>query len=174
MLRPLARVVALPPRGYSLFARVGVRTLRVGAPPPPAAAGVTPESVQALVQAEWPGLGRPPTCHEISGRHTLVSVAVPQTALRPGGYISGPTTFELVDCGMWYGVFGAAGLEPMALTSELSLRFVRPAIGETLWARVHVESLTKRQVTMSASVWTGDDPERVTAVAQGTYVLPRR
>lgn len=77
---------------------------------------------------------------------------------------------------MWYGCFGAVGLEAMALTSELSIRFVRPAVataGATLWARVDLDSVGSRSVVMSAVAWT-DDADRPTAVAQGTYVLPRR
>ena len=43
--------------------------------------------------------------------------------------ISGPTLFALCDGVLWHALFGAVGIEPMALTSELSIRFLRPAIG---------------------------------------------
>jgi acyl-coenzyme A thioesterase PaaI-like protein len=39
-------------------------------------------------------------------------------------------------------------VEPRALTSELSIRFLRPAIGETLWARAAVDSAGRRNVVV--------------------------
>ena len=33
----------------------------------------------------------------------------------------------------------------MALTSELSIRFIRPAIGQTLWARVNINAINGRR-----------------------------
>ena len=93
--------------------------------------------------------------------------------LRPGGFISGPTQFSLADAALWYVVFAAIGrIEPMALTSELSIRFLRPAIGDVLWARGTLESAGRRNVVGTVHVWTDDRPEKPTAVAQGTYVLP--
>ena len=74
----------------------------------------------------------------------------------------------------WYVTFVAIGrIEPMALTSELSIRFLRPAQGERLWARADLATATRRSVVGSVSVWMDDNSDRPTAVAQGTYVLPR-
>ena len=94
-------------------------------------------------------------------------------AIRPGGYISGPTQFAIADGALWYLVFAAIGrVEPMALTSELSIRFLRPAIGAVLWARATQEVAGRRQVVGSVRIWTDDNEQRPCAVAQGTYVLP--
>ena len=85
--------------------------------------------------------------------------------------MSGPTQFGLADMALWYATFGAVGLEAMALTSELSIRFVRPATGTELWARADLASVGSRNVVGSVVIWT-DDPDRPTAICQGTYVLP--
>lgn len=53
---------------------------------------------------------------------------------RPGGYISGPTMMTLVDLAAWVAVFTQAGIVPMALTWELHITFMRPAIGTDLVA----------------------------------------
>ena len=75
---------------------------------------------------------------------------------------------------LWYVTFVAIGrIEPMALTSELSIRFLRPAQGERIWARADLATATRRSVVGSVSVWMDDRSDRPTAVAQGTYVLPR-
>ena len=60
----------------------------------------------------------------------------------------------------------------MALTSELSIRYLRPAIGETLWARATLDKAGRRNVVGTVRVWTDDRPDKPTATAQGTYAMP--
>lgn len=92
--------------------------------------------------------------------------------LRPGGIISGPSVFALADGALAYACYTKIGFEPMALTSEMSIRYLSPAIGTQLRARAEVHSVSRRSVVGSVVLWT-DDPERPVAVAQGTYVRPR-
>ena len=93
--------------------------------------------------------------------------------VRPGGFISGPTQFALADAALWYLAFVAIGrVEPMALTSELSIRFLRPAVGVELWARATLEGAGRRNVVGSVRIWVDEREDRATAVAQGTYALP--
>ena len=74
---------------------------------------------------------------------------------------------------LWYLVFGAIGrIEPMALTSELSIRYLRPAQGEVLWARAMLESAGRRNVVGTVRVWVDDREDKPVSTAQGTYVLP--
>jgi hypothetical protein len=76
--------------------------------------------------------------------------------------------------GMWVAVWGALDrFEPMALTSELSVRFVRPAIGHVLHAHVDISAISGRSIVSTATMWT-DAKERPCSIAQGTYVIPRR
>lgn len=136
----------------------------------PAAAGVDPVSIAAFVAEQWPA-GPVIACHEVSGRHVVVSQAVPATVLRPGGFVSGPTQFAVADMALWYACFGAIGLEAMAMTSELSIRYLRPAVGETLWGRAELQSVGSKTIVGSVTVWTTDQ-DRPTSVSQGSYALP--
>ena len=55
--------------------------------------------------------------------------------LRPGGFVSGPTPVRPGRRRALVLVFAAIGrIEPMAMTSELSIRYLRPAQGSVLWA----------------------------------------
>ncbi len=137
----------------------------------PAAPGVTIDSVREFVAEQWPD-APDAACIEISGRHVVTSMEVAEASIRPGGFISGPTQFSIADLALWYAVFGAVGLEAMALTSELSIRFVRPAVGRLLRARADLHSVGSRNIVGSVTIWT-DDQDKPTAVCQGTYVLPR-
>lgn len=132
----------------------------------------TPEQVNAMLAEQFPGTGN--ACVEIGGGTALARRDIDAGVLRPGGYVSGPTQFGLADAALWYLTFGAIGrIEPMALTSELSIRYLRPAQGSVLWARATLESAGSRSIVGSVRVWCDDRDDKPSSVAQGTYVLPR-
>ena len=133
---------------------------------------LTPGGVNAMLADEFPGTGN--ECVELGLTHALARRDVDPGSLRPGGFVSGPTQFALADAALWYLTFGAIGrVEPMALTSELSIRFLRPATGSVLWGRATLDSSGSRSIVGTVRIWTDDRVERPSAVAQGTYVLPR-
>jgi uncharacterized protein (TIGR00369 family) len=136
----------------------------------PAVAGVDPESVSAFVRQQWPDAPFA-VCHEISGRHVLTSMPISPANLRPGGIISGPMQFTAADLTLWYACFGAIDFEAMAVTSEMSIRFLRPAFGDVLWSRAELVSVGSRSIVGSVIIWT-DDEAKPTSVAQGTYSRP--
>ena len=124
-----------------------------------------------MIAAQFPGTGR--ACMEISPTHALTQSVVQPENLRPRGFISGPTQFGLADAALWYLVFGAIGrIEPMAMTSELSMRYLRPAQGSILWAKATLEKAGRRNVVGTVHLWTDDNIDKITATAQGTYALP--
>lgn len=132
---------------------------------------LTAEKVNSMIEELFPGTGN--SCAEIGEGFAVASRPVDATMLRPGGFVSGPTQFGLADAALWYMVFAAVGrIEPMAMTSELSIRYLRPAQGSMLWARATVESAGRRNVVGTVSVWCDDRANKPTAVAQGTYAMP--
>lgn len=133
-------------------------------------AKVTVEQVNEMVEASFPG-SRATRCVEIGERHAVAEMRPPPESMRPGDIVSGPSVFGLCDAALWYALFGAVGLELMALTSEMSIRFLRPARGEVVRARADLHLAGRRSVVGTVTVWT-DDADRPVAVAQGTYVRP--
>ena len=112
------------------------------------------DDVNLMLAEHFPGAGA--NCAELGDTYAVASTELNELSIRPGNYVSGPTQFAIADAALWYVTFVAIGrIEPMALTSELSIRFLR------------------RSVVGSVSVWMDDNSDRPTAVAQGTYVLPR-
>jgi acyl-coenzyme A thioesterase PaaI-like protein len=131
----------------------------------------TPDDVNAMVREAFPGSDN--SCVELGPGFAVAQRVATPSELRPGGFISGPTQFGLADAALWYLVFGAIGrIEPMALTSELSIRYLRPAVGRVLWARATLDVAGRRNVVGSVRVWVDDRDDKPTAVAQGTYALP--
>lgn len=128
---------------------------------------ITPRSINEMLERHWPAARC--VCTNVGSRHATASLTPGANDLRPGG---GPTLFAVADTALWFLCFGATGrLEPLALTSELSIRFLRPARGETVLARAELNRLGRRSVVGTVAIWT-EIPDAPNAIAQGTYVLP--
>ncbi len=141
-------------------------------PPPNALA--TPDEINSVVAELWPG-GASGAAVATGPTWAIVAMTPAEHTLRPGAIISGPTIFGLVDCALWYALFASVGIEPMALTSELSIRYLRPARGTTLYARADINHAGRRSVIGSVRCWMDsptEDGALNVAVAQGTYVRP--
>lgn len=111
------------------------------------------------------------TCTEVGDGWAVARFDVSRGALRPGSIISGPAVFGLVDAAITFAAWTRIGVEPMLLTSELSIRYARPARGEVLFTRGEIHSVSRRTVIGSAYAWT-DDPSKPVAVAQGSFARP--
>ena len=131
---------------------------------------VSAEEINAMLDTFWPSARI--RCASVGSTWGEAKLEVAPNDLRPGGFVAGPIQFACADAAFWFMVAGALGrVEPMAMTSELSIRYLRPASGESVCARAELVRLGRSTVVANVSVWSGD-PERPTAVAQGTYTLP--
>jgi uncharacterized protein (TIGR00369 family) len=130
---------------------------------------VTTQQINDFLGSEFLSSGS--RCEEVGERWATATLPTGSIALRPGGIISGPTIFALCDAALYYACFTAIGIEPMTLTSELSIRFMRPAKGDVIRARADLHHVGKRSIIGSIVAWT-DSVDRPVAVAQGTYVRP--
>jgi len=131
----------------------------------------TAAAINEMIEQLFPGSNN--TCDAIGADFAVARREISEAELRPGAFVSGPSQFGLADAALWYLVFGATGrIEPMALTSELSIRFLRPAQGRVLWAKATLDVAGRRNVVGTVRVWCDDRSDKPTATAQGTYVLP--
>jgi uncharacterized protein (TIGR00369 family) len=131
---------------------------------------VSIDEVNAFLERDFQG-GSGNRCEEL-GAGWAVAVLRPGTGnLRPGGIISGPTVFGICDAALYYACFTVIGLEPMTLTSELSIRFLRPAFGDQIRARADLVSVGRRSIVGNVVAYT-DSYDKPVAVCQGTYVRP--
>ena len=133
-------------------------------------ARTSPDEINQFLSTAFPGTGA--ECIEVGSRHAVGRRLVSPDSIRPGGFVSGPTQFAMADAVLWYALFGAVGIEAMALTSELSIRFLRPAAGAVLFGRADLAAVGRRNVVGTVTMWMDDSPERLVSVAQGTYVRP--
>jgi acyl-coenzyme A thioesterase PaaI-like protein len=128
-------------------------------------------AINDMVAEQFPGTGN--RCVELGSDYAIAAYDVTPADIRPGGFVSGPCQFAIADCALWFLSFvGLGRIEPMALTSELSIRFLRPAVGERIICRASLEAVSRRSVVGTAHVWVDGSPDKVTAAAQGTYAVP--
>lgn len=133
---------------------------------------LTAAAVNESMPGVWDGVAA--ECLDLSPAHALAELSLANVSLRPGGFVPGPTQFAAADVALWFLVFGAIDkVEPMAMTSELSIRFLRPGVGARLFARATLDRAGRSAVVGTVRVWTDDNEDRPCAAAQGTYALPR-
>ena len=131
---------------------------------------ISAETINLFVAGCFPELGS--RCIDIGEEFAVAEYDLTDVARRPGGYISGPDQFRLADGALWFLALSATRqLQEMTVTSELSIRYLRPALGEKLFARATLDSISRRSVVGSVSLWC-DSEEKKVSVAQGTYSLP--
>lgn len=90
---------------------------------------------------------------------------------RPGGYVSGPTIMNVIDLAAWVAVFTRAGIVPMAVTWDLHVSFLRPAIGRDLIVDAKLLKFGRLSYA-TVDVYHEDDKDRRVAHATVTYAVP--
>ena len=132
---------------------------------------LTADAINAVIRELYPAASS--KCVEVGRDYAVAGCDLDPNTVRPGGFVSGPTQFAIVDAALWYVTFAALGrIEPMAMTSELSMRFLRPAQGSRIYCRARLEAVSRRSVVATAHVWCDDRIDKITATAQGTYAIP--
>jgi len=90
--------------------------------------------------------------------------------LRPGGLIAGTTQFALADLAFWFLTFTVLGLAPMAVTSELTISYLRPAVGADLFARAELLRAGKTKITGTVRLWVDGAPDKLVSHVVGSYM----
>jgi len=94
-----------------------------------------------------------------------------ENSIRPGGTISGPTMMELADFAMYVAVFSAIGPQPLAVTSNLSINFLRKPGKGDLVADARLLKVGKRLVVGEVTIYSDGVPDPVAHVTS-TYSIP--
>jgi uncharacterized protein (TIGR00369 family) len=92
-------------------------------------------------------------------------------SLRPGGTISGPTMMQLADFAMYVAVFSAIGPQPLAVTTNLSINFLRKPAQADLLAEARLMKVGKRLAVGEVTICSDGLDEPVAHVT-ATYSIP--
>ena len=93
-------------------------------------------------QAFYPGCGL--TIERVEYANIRVRRHFQEGYIRPGGTISGPTMMELADFAMYVAVFSAVGPQPLAVTTNLNINFLRKPGKGDLIAEARLMKVGKR------------------------------
>ena len=92
--------------------------------------------------------------------------------IRPGGYLCGGGLMTLADAALYMAILSEIGLKAMAVTSELKMNFLRPAVGGDVLARARLLKVGRRLAFGEIHVLMADGGERLVAHATSSYALP--
>lgn len=93
--------------------------------------------------------------------------------VRAGGTVTGPAIMALADTAIYVALLSRIGLEPMAVTSDLHVRFLRRPPPSDLVAEGQVLHVGRRMAVAEVRLYS-EDPARIVAHATGTYALPAK
>ncbi|MDP3985018.1 MAG: PaaI family thioesterase [Acidimicrobiia bacterium] len=134
---------------------------------------MTPNEVDALVKEGFPDAYRSGLrCEEMGEGWAIARWLYDSSALRPGDYISGPTLFAAADVALWFATFTLLGPAPMAVTSDLSITFLRPAVGNDVLARAEILRQGRSRIYGEVRLWVDGQPHQLVAHATGSYAPP--
>jgi uncharacterized protein (TIGR00369 family) len=93
--------------------------------------------------------------------------------LRPGGTISGPSMFALCDLALYVAILHEIGRVKLAVTTNVSINFLRKPQPSDLIGRAKLMKLGKRLAVGEVALFS-PGREDVVAHATGTYSIPMR
>lgn len=100
-----------------------------------------------------------------------VRQAYREAFIRPGGTISGPTKMALADVAMYIAVLAAVGPVPLAVTTQLSINFLRRPAAADLVAEAELMKIGKRLAVGEVAIRSAGGADLV-AHATSTYSIP--
>ena len=115
--------------------------------------------------------GLMPHVVEAEPGRVLVRQAFTNRALRPGGLVSGPAQMALADTAAYALVLAHVGEVAMAVTTSLTIHFLRGAKPGDLQAEATLLKLGRRIATADILIWT-ESRERAAAKATVAYAIP--
>ena len=109
----------------------------------------------------------------IDARGARLRAVYDERFLRPGGTVSGPIMMGLADAAMYALVLSRIGPVELAVTTALSINFLRkPAPGDVL-AEARMLKLGRRLAVGEVTLWSeGGSPAEAVAHVTSTYSIP--
>lgn len=110
---------------------------------------------------------------EVRDGFARVKLPFHERQIRPGGTISGPTLMHLADTAMYVAVLAIIGPVPLAVTTNLSINFMRRPKPTDLVGEARLLKLGRRLAVGDVAIFSSGESEMV-AHATLTYSIPDR
>ena len=109
---------------------------------------------------------------EIEPNRGVVRWRYDEAWTRPYKIVNGGTLMALADVAVYVAVFSRVGIVPLAVTNELKMNFLRPAMGGDVIAKADLLKLGRRVAYAAVELFVEDQPDRLVAHATASYMLP--
>ena len=137
--------------------------------------------LEVFLAREFPQInegGEAYTVAEVGPAFATLRLRAGERHLRPGGTVSGPTLFALADLAAYVAILAHIGPVALAVTTNLSINFLRKPEPGPLAGKATILKLGKRlavtEIAIASESADPDDPEAVVAHAVATYSIPPR
>ena len=134
---------------------------------------LTVAEITEFLDQVFPQLRGQMVIEEVGPMCARMRMPIDASHLRPGGTVSGPAMFTLADCTFYVATLAMIGREALAVTTSLSINFLRKPARRDLIGEARIlklgQCLSVGDVTLTSE---GDD--RPVAHATMTYAIPPR
>jgi uncharacterized protein (TIGR00369 family) len=139
---------------------------------PPKSARITVAEFQAILRESLPMMVAwgVETLTLEHGRAVLQIAGRPEF-LRPGGTVSGPVLMGLADVALYAALLGAIGPVPLAVTSNLTINFLRKPGPGAVRAEARILKLGRRVAVGEVELFSAEAPGMVAHVVS-SYAIP--
>jgi acyl-coenzyme A thioesterase PaaI-like protein len=109
---------------------------------------------------------------EVGDRSATISHAIGPAQLRPGDTVSGPLLMMVADVALYVAILGTIGLVPLAVTTSLTINFLRkPSARHPITGVCRLMKVGRILVVGEVALYS-DRNEEMVAHAVGTYSIP--
>lgn len=130
----------------------------------------TKEEITAFIRSEFPQTRC--AIEAVAEKSATVSFEVGAEDLRPGGTVSGPSLMAVADLALYVAVLGEIGIVPLAVTTNLTINFLRkPSAGKRVTGVCKLLKVGRTLAIGEVSLYSDGTPDPV-AHAVGTYAIP--
>jgi uncharacterized protein (TIGR00369 family) len=136
---------------------------------------MTAEAISAFWDEHFPQIqaARDLTVVSVGPGEAVLRLAPGARHLRPGGTVSGPTLVTLADVAAYAALLAQIGPEPMIVTANLNINFLRRSPLAPLVASCRILKLGKRLGVVAIDIRPEAGGELI-AQATGTYSIPAK
>lgn len=137
---------------------------------------MTVAELNAFLDREFPQIhrdGRIYSVVSVAPGEAVVQLDAAEQHLRPGGTVSGPTLFSLADLAAYVAILAHIGPVALAVTTNVSINFLRKPPPGPLLAQCQILKLGKRLAVTDIRIAPPESDEPV-AQATATYSIPPR
>ena len=131
----------------------------------------TKDEIEEFMKADFPQAKC--TIDAVGDKSAIVRHTIGFNELRPGGTVSGPVLMTVADCALYVAILGEIGIVPLAVTTNLSINFMRKSspdkdiVGECTLLKVG-----RSLIIGEVSLFSEGDSKAVAHVV-GTYSIPK-